>query len=127
MENETNVRIDKWLCAVRIYKTRSLATDECSKGRISVNGSPVKASRIIKINDVISVKKPPVIHTYKVLGLIEKRTSAKLVNQFMEETTSLEELVKLEWAKANTLLQREQGSGRPTKRDRRDIDKLKGN
>jgi ribosome-associated heat shock protein Hsp15 len=127
MENETNTRIDKWLCAVRVYKTRSLATDECTKGHVSINGSTVKASRIVKLNDMVSVKKPPVVHTYKVLGLIEKRTSAKLVSQYMEDLTPKEELIKLEQANANSLLQRERGTGRPTKRDRREIDKLNPN
>lgn len=123
--NEEHLRIDKWLWAVRIYKTRSIATDECNKGRVLINGNPVKASHIVKPGEIVLVRKPPVIHTYKVLGLIKNRGSAQVVKSFVEDLTSDEELAKREIAHMNINFQRDQGAGRPTKKDRREIDKLK--
>jgi ribosome-associated heat shock protein Hsp15 len=122
---EEHLRIDKWLWAVRIYKTRSIATDECNKGRVLINGNPVKASHVVKIGEIILVRKPPVIYTYKVLGLIKNRGSAQVVKGFVEDLTSNEELAKREIARMNLNFQRDQGTGRPTKKDRREIDRVR--
>ena len=118
------VRIDKWLWSVRVFKTRSLATDACKRGRVIVEEQAVKPSREIKANDIIIVRKPPVIYTYKVIATLEKRLPAKRVHEFMEDLTTSDELDKLK-VKETISFFRERGSGRPTKKERRDIDKIK--
>jgi ribosome-associated heat shock protein Hsp15 len=118
----SSVRIDKWLWAVRLYKTRSLATEECRKGRVMINEMPVKPSREVKIGDKIQIRKPPIVRTYEVLGISEKRMAAKLVDAFMRDITPPEELEILEMQKHMGWLQRDKGAGRPTKKDRRDLD-----
>jgi len=120
------VRLDKWLWAVRIFKNRALSTDACKRGRVLVNGMPAKASRDLKSGDRITVRKPPVLHSYLVKGIIEKRVSAKLVPQYLEDLTSVDELDKLK-INESFFFNRERGTGRPTKRERRQIDKLKNN
>lgn len=120
MENQ--VRIDKWLWAVRLYKTRSLATEACQKGRVSIDGVSAKPSRSIKIGDLIKIKKPPVTYTYKVIQLAEKRMAAKLVPGFMADLTPPEELEILQMQQHMSIFQRDRGTGRPTKKERRDID-----
>ncbi|MFW5872895.1 MAG: RNA-binding S4 domain-containing protein [bacterium] len=121
-----SLRIDKYLWAVRVYKTRSQATDACKNGKIIIEGQPVKPSRIIKPGEIILVKKPPVVYTYKVIGLLDKRQSAKIAEQYVENLTPEEEIQKnTNKRKFVTFENREPGSGRPTKRDRRNIDKLK--
>jgi ribosome-associated heat shock protein Hsp15 len=119
---EQQVRIDKWLWAVRLFKTRSQATDACKKGRIMVSNLQVKPSRMIKIGDIVQIKKSPVTYSFKVLGLIEKRVGAKLVAEYMENVTPKEELEILEMQKHMFSLQRDRGTGRPTKKERRDLD-----
>jgi ribosome-associated heat shock protein Hsp15 len=125
MEPEKNVRIDKWLWAVRIFKTRSIATDACKKSKVFINDISVKPSHIVKIGEVIAVKQPFITRTFKVLGMLEKRVSAKLAKDFVEETTPVEEFDKLKAIRNNPLAFRERGSGRPTKKDRRKIERLK--
>jgi ribosome-associated heat shock protein Hsp15 len=122
---EEQVRIDKWLWAVRIYKTRSLATEECKKGRVIIDGVATKPSRIIKVGDKIVVRKLPVLYTYEVKGIISKRVSAQLAQENYEDLTSIEELNKLK-LQDTILIKRDRGTGRPTKKERRMIDKLKG-
>lgn len=126
MAEDTKIRIDKWLWAVRIYKTRNLATEACKKGRILVNGLPAKASREIHVGEVLTIRKLPVIYTYKVKQLTGNRLPAKLVENFYIDLTSPEELDKL---KVNEVffVKRDRGSGRPTKKERRIIDKLRNN
>lgn len=119
---ENGVRIDKWLCAVRIYKTRTIATEECSKGRVSIGGINVKPSRDVKVGDVIEIRKPPVTYKFKVLQLAEKRMGAKLVPGFVENLTPKEQFEMLEMQKLVQWNGRDKGMGRPTKKDRRDID-----
>lgn len=119
-----SVRIDKWLWAVRIFKTRSLASEACRKGRVEINGVSVKPSREIKENEVILVRKTPVTYHYKVLQLTEKRMGAKLVPEFMEDITPAENLEVLEMQKLMAWSDRSRGEGRPTKKDRREIDRL---
>ena len=119
-----DVRIDKFIWAVRLFKTRSLAADECKKNRIMINGDAVKSSRIVRIGDVIDVVKPPVTYSYKVLDLAEKRMGAKLVPDYIKDITTDEQKEILEMQKLNYTLGRKKGTGRPTKRERREIDKL---
>lgn len=125
METASGVRVDKWLWAVRIYKTRSQATEACRKGRVSIDGQPVKPSRILKENDVIRVRISPVTYTYRVLGLLGKRMSAKAVRDYMENMTPQEETDKLK-VRDGFFIVRNRGAGRPTKKERRIIDKLRG-
>jgi ribosome-associated heat shock protein Hsp15 len=122
---EEPLRIDKWLWAVRIYKTRTLAAEECKKGRVIINGFPVKPSHIIKIDEIVLVRKPPVVYTYKVKGLLDKRVSAQVAKDYVENITSDDEIMKLELTRLNANFQRDKGAGRPTKKDRRLINKVK--
>jgi ribosome-associated heat shock protein Hsp15 len=123
---EEPVRIDKWLWAVRLFKSRSLATEECKKGHVIIDGITVKPSRIIKIGDVVQVRKNPVSISYKVIGLVGKRINAKLVPGYIEDITPPEVLEVLEIRKKMSQFDRDRGAGRPTKKDRRDIDQLMG-
>ena len=116
------VRIDKWLWAVRIFKTRSIATDAIKMGRVTISGQKVKPSRNVKVGDVIDVKKPPITYSFKVLALAENRMGAKLVPGFMENVTRKEQLDLLEMNRISGFRDRAKGLGRPTKKDRRDID-----
>jgi ribosome-associated heat shock protein Hsp15 len=125
MADNKPVRIDKFLWSVRLYKTRSIASDECRKGRIIINNIQVKPSRIITKNEIIIVKKPPVIYTYKVIEPVENRVSAKLTELFVEDLTTAEEKAKLDIRQPLGTVYRDKGSGRPTKKERRVIDKLK--
>lgn len=117
-----SVRVDKWLWAVRLYKTRSIATEECKKGKIMIDGMPLKPSREIKVGDKIQMKRPPIVRTYEVLGLAEKRMGAKLTDGFVKDITSPEELEILEMQKHMSWFDRDKGTGRPTKKDRRELD-----
>lgn len=121
---DQEVRIDKYIWAVRIFKTRSQAAEACKKGRVSINGVEAKASRTIKQGDEIKVKRPPITHTYRVLLPLQNRVSAKLVAEYMQDLTPEEELQKLEQNNLGGFFYREKGSGRPTKKDRRIIDNL---
>ena len=119
-----NTRIDKYLWSVRIYKTRNLATEECKKGHILIDNVPVKPSRIVRKGEKISIKFPPIIRTFTVVDIIDKRVSAVLAKEAITETTPEEELAKLKVPR-NSFVQRDSGAGRPTKKDRRLIDKFK--
>lgn len=121
---EEPVRIDKWLWAVRLFKTRSLATEECKKGRVTIDGVTVKPSRVPKPGDIIKVRKNPVTYSYRVIGLIGKRIGAKLVHEYVEDITPPEELKILEMRQQMGSFERDRGAGRPTKKDRRDLDRL---
>lgn len=116
------VRIDKWLWAVRIFKTRTIAIDAIKMGRVTIGGQKVKPSRTVNIGDVIDVKKPPITYSFKVLALAENRMGAKLVPGFMENVTKREQLDLLEMNRISGFIDRAKGLGRPTKKDRRDID-----
>jgi ribosome-associated heat shock protein Hsp15 len=124
MGDNQSIRIDKFLWAVRLYKTRSIAADECRKGRIIINNIQVKPSRIILKNEIVTVKKLPVIYTFRVIEPIESRVSAKLVEQFVEDLTSDDEKAKLNIKQVGGIVYRDKGTGRPTKKERRLIDKL---
>ena len=125
MADNKPVRIDKFLWSVRLFKTRSLASDACRKGKIIMNSIQVKPSRIIAKDDIIQVKKPPVIFTFRVIEPIENRVSAKLVELFAEDLTTEEEKAKLDIRQQGITGYRDKGSGRPTKKERRLIEKLK--
>jgi ribosome-associated heat shock protein Hsp15 len=118
------IRIDKYLWSVRIYATRSLATEECKKGRVTIGGVVVKPSRVVKVGETILVRKNPVTYTYRIVELLGKRVGAKLVPLYMEDMTSEEELRKLDVNYTGSLFTRDRGAGRPTKKDRRDIGKV---
>jgi ribosome-associated heat shock protein Hsp15 len=125
MSEESLVRIDKWLWAVRIFKTRNQATTACKKGKILIKNKPVKPSRIIYIDDIVVIKKLPVVYTYRIKELLEKRVAARQVNQYIEDLTSDEELKKLKIRQMQNFIIREKGMGRPTKKERRTLDRLK--
>ena len=118
------VRIDKYLWSIRVYKTRSEATDACKGGKVRVNGADIKPSKAVKPGDVIVARKGAVAYTYKVLELIDKRQGAKLVPRYAENQTSEEELAKLRAPVETFFLKRDRGAGRPTKKDRRQMDSL---
>ncbi len=118
------VRIDKYLWAIRAFKTRSDATEACKGNKVKVNGQDAKPSRNIRIGDLITVRKGAVTYTYKVLDLIEKRQGAKLVSQFVENLTPEEELEKLRAPVETFFLKRDRGTGRPTKKERRQMEAL---
>jgi ribosome-associated heat shock protein Hsp15 len=124
MTNDKTPRIDKFLWSVRLFKTRSLAVDACRKGRITIGEIPVKPSRPVNAGEIIQVIKPPVNYSYKIIALPANRISAKLVPDYIEDLTSREELSKLE-NKDTFFIKRDRGTGRPTKKERRLIDKLK--
>ena len=121
---DKQIRVDKWLWAVRIFKTRNQATEACKKGRILIREQPVKPSRVLRINDIVQVKRPPVIYSYKVTGLLAKRLSARLVKDYIEDVTPESELQKLK-VRETFFISRDRGSGRPTKKERRTMDKLR--
>jgi ribosome-associated heat shock protein Hsp15 len=125
MHDKKDIRVDKFLWSVRIYKTRSIASDECRKGRIVINGVQVKPSRIVLKNEIITVKKPPVNYSYRVIEPIENRVGAKLVSQFIEDITPDEEKFKLELGQTGGIVYRDKGTGRPTKKERRQIDRIR--
>lgn len=118
------VRIDKWLWATRVFKTRTIATEACKKGRVSVGGVGVKPSRLVKVGEIIDVKKPPIVYSFKVLDLAENRMGAKLVPQFLENVTAPSQYELLEMVKITGFINRQKGLGRPTKKDGRELSKF---
>ncbi|MCQ2075522.1 MAG: RNA-binding S4 domain-containing protein [Bacteroidaceae bacterium] len=118
------VRLDKWLWAVRIFKTRSIAIDACKNGRVMIDGVKQKASRMIKEGDVIQVRKSPITYSFKVLQAIQNRVGAKLVSQVMENVTPQDQLEILEMHRLSGFVGRARGTGRPTKKERRDLDEF---
>lgn len=115
-------RIDKWLWAARIFKTRSIAANACKNGRVNVNGANAKPSRALKAGEVVNVKKPPVTYSFKVLKCIEQRVGAKLLPEIYENVTSKEQYELLEMNRISGFVDRARGTGRPTKKERRDLD-----
>ena len=118
------VRIDKYLWSIRVFKTRSEATDACKGGKIRVNGADTKPSKAVKRGDVIVARKGPVTYTYKVLELVDKRQGARLVSNYAENLTPAEEIAKLRAPVETFFLKRDRGAGRPTKKDRRQMESL---
>ena len=115
-------RIDKWLWAARIFKTRTIAAAACKKGQVSMNGTQLKASRTIKAGDVVSVRKPPITYSFRVLQPIERRVGAKLIPEILENVTTPDQYELLEMSKISGFVGRAKGTGRPTKKDRRSLD-----
>ena len=120
MNNEA--RIDKWLWAARIFKTRTIAAASCKKGQVSMNGTTLKASRTIKAGDVVSVRKPPITFSFRVLQPIERRVGAKLIPEILENVTTADQYELLEMNKISGFIGRAKGTGRPTKKDRRNLE-----
>ncbi len=123
MHSQDKYRIDKFLWAVRIYKTRSLATEACKKGRIVIDNIQVKPSREVKKGDTILIRKLPVIYTIRVKELTDNRIPARMVPEYIEDLTSMEELEKLK-VNNSVFYTRDKGTGRPTKKERRILDKI---
>lgn len=119
---DEDIRIDKWLWAIRVYKTRSLAADACKNGRVRLNDALAKPARTIKIGDIIEVRKSPIFYKYEVKELLKSRVGAKLVDQYYTDLTPQQEIIKLDMVKANLGGYRDRGTGRPTKKERRLID-----
>lgn len=115
-------RLDKWLWAVRIFKTRSIAADACKNGRVSINGALAKPARTVKEGDEVSVRKPPVTYTFRVLQAIEKRVGAKLLPDIIENITDPTQYELLEMSRISGFVNRAKGTGRPTKKDRRALE-----
>lgn len=115
-------RIDKWLWAARIFKTRSIAADACKNGRVTLNGMNMKPSRTIKEGEVVSVKKPPVTYSFKVLKAIEQRVGAKLLPEIYENVTAPKQYELLQMSRISGFIDRAHGTGRPTKKERRALD-----
>ncbi|MEG1634119.1 MAG: RNA-binding S4 domain-containing protein [Rikenellaceae bacterium] len=124
MTTKESERIDKWLWAIRAYKTRSIATEACKSGKVQINGMNAKASKEVRVGDTVSVRKMPVVYSFKVLAIISGRVGAKLVPDYAQNITSSDELDKLYLSNHAVFMQRDRGAGRPTKKDRRDIDDL---
>lgn len=118
-------RIDKWLWAMRVFKTRTIATDACKKGRVMMGGLPVKPSRTIKEGDVIEVRKPPITFTFRVKATTQNRLGAKLVQDYLENITPQSQYDLLEMTKISGFVDRRKGLGRPTKRDSREMSRFK--
>lgn len=119
----TEVRIDKWMWAMRIFKTRTISTEACKKGRITVNddSNPVKPSRMVKIGDVVHVRKPPVTYSFRVKSVTENRLGAKLVSEYLENITPQDQYDLLDVVKISGFVDRRKGLGRPTKREGREL------
>ena len=119
-------RIDKWLWAARIFKTRSLAADACKNGRVSINNVNVKPSHMVKVGDTVNVRKPPVTYSFKILKTIEQRVGAKLIPEIYENVTSPDQYELLEMNRISGFVDRARGTGRPTKKERRALDAFIG-
>ncbi len=122
----SDARIDKWMWATRIFKTRTIAAEACKKNRVMIQGINVKPSRMIKAGDIVQVRKPPITYSFKVLEATEKRMGAKLVPQFLENVTTADQYEILELNRISGFVDRAKGLGRPTKKDRRELEQFAG-
>jgi len=123
---EEVARIDKWLWAARIFKTRSIAADACKNGRVTIKGVNVKPSHTVKAGEVVAVRKPPVTYSFKILKTIEQRVGAKLIPEIYENVTPPDQYELLEMNRISGFINRQRGTGRPTKKDRRALDDFVG-
>lgn len=114
-------RIDKWLWTMRVFKTRTIATDACKKGRVTINGTTVKPSRPVKPGEIIDVRKPPITYTFKVLAISNGRLGARLVPEYLENLTPQSQYELLEMSRISGFVDRQKGLGRPTKREGREL------
>ena len=119
---KTEGRIDKWLWTARNYKTRSIAVDAIKNGRVTMGGVNVKPARMVKAGDVVSVRKPPITYSFKILQPIEQRVGAKLIPEVYENVTDPKQYELLEMSRISGFVDRARGTGRPTKKDRRAMD-----
>ena len=124
MANEA--RIDKWLWAARIFKTRSIAADACKNGRVTISGTNVKPSHMVKVGETVCVRKPPVTYSYKILKTIEQRVGAKLIPEVYENVTTADQYELMEMNRISGFVDRARGTGRPTKKERRSLDAFIG-
>lgn len=120
----SDIRVDKWLWTMRLFKTRSVAAEACKKGRVFINGVALKPSHLVRVGDVIQVKRPPVIFSYKIIDITNNRVGPKLVENFMAQVTSRDQLELLEILKLDKANARAKGLGRPTKKERRSLDEF---
>ena len=124
--SDAGVRIDKWLWAVRLFKTRSLAAEACRGGKVKVNGAPAKAARDVRIGDLLDVQTVEFRRKVRVIGLADKRVGAAVVPEFMEDLTPPEEFTRKSDPNFRPLNLRPKGAGRPTKKERRQLDEFSG-
>ena len=122
MADNNEARIDKWLWAARIFKTRSIAADACKNGRVTIQGVNAKPSRPVKVGEVVAVRKPPVTYSFKVLKAIEMRVGAKRLPEIYENVTTPDQYELLEMNRISGFVDRARGTGRPTKKERRSLD-----
>ena len=118
-------RVDKWLWAMRVFKTRTIATDACKKGRVMIGASAVKPSRTIKPGDIIEVRKPPITYSFRVKAVTGNRLGAKLVPEYLENITPQSQYELLEMMRISGFVDRRKGLGRPTKRDSRELSRFR--
>ncbi len=117
-----SARIDKWLWAARIFKTRSIAADACKNSRVTINGQNVKPSHTVKVGETVNVKKPPVVYSFRILKCIEQRVGAKFIPEIYENVTDPQQYEILEMSRISGFVDRARGTGRPTKKERRSLD-----
>ena len=122
LKYQETARLDKWLWAARIFKTRTIAADACKNGRVTVDGQTLKPARTVKVGEVVSVKKPPITYSFKNLNAIETRVGAKLISEVYENVTDPKQYELLEMSRISGFIDRARGTGRPTKKDRRALD-----
>lgn len=122
LKYQETARLDKWLWASRIFKTRTIAADACKNGRVTVDGQTLKPARTVKVGEVVSVKKPPITYSFKILNAIETRVGAKLISEVYENVTDPKQYELLEMSRISGFIDRARGTGRPTKKDRRALD-----
>ncbi len=118
------VRIDKWMWATRIFKTRSIASEACAKGRVMIKGMNAKSSKMIRVGDIVQIRKPPITYSFEVLAVTDKRMGAKLVPNFLKDVTPPDQYEILELNKLSGFVDRARGMGRPTKKDRRELEQF---
>ncbi len=124
LKTSPTARLDKWLWAARIFKTRTIAANACKNNRVSKNGTSLKPSSAVKAGDIISVKKPPITYSFKILACIEQRVGAKLVPEVYENVTDAKQYELLEMSRISGFIDRAAGTGRPTKKERRALEEF---
>lgn len=124
MTMDKDVRVDKWLWATRVFKTRTIATEACKKGRVSISGINVKPSRPLKVGEIVDVRKPPVTYSFRVKALAENRMGAKLVPEYLENVTPASQMELLEMVRISGFINRQKGLGRPTKKEGRELSRF---
>ncbi len=124
MTMDKDVRVDKWLWVTRVFKTRTIATEACKKGRVSIGGMNVKPSRPLRVGEIVDVRKPPVTYSFRVKALAENRMGAKLVPEYLENVTPASQMELLEMVRISGFINRQKGLGRPTKKEGRELSRF---